>query len=670
MRPSPKLILGVDTGGTFTDFVLLNCATNKVRIHKVLSTPQTPEQAIVRGIEELGLTPEVASGKLIIIHGSTVATNATLEGKGARTVFITNRGLKDMLSIGRQTRRELYNLQPSPRPTPVAADLCLEANCRLSATGEVIEPLQQKDLDRLRREVEALNPDAVAINLLFSFLDSSDEKRIEAAMPKGVFTSRSSFVLPEYKEYERGVATWLNAYLGPLVQRYIEHLQQRVQPSPLGIMQSSGGTIDARQAGRRAVNLLLSGPAGGLAAAKFIGRICNTEKLMTFDMGGTSTDVALIEGELRLTNEGRLGPYPVAVPMVDMHTIGAGGGSIAYLDTGGLLQVGPESAGADPGPACYGTGGGEPTVTDANVVLGRLRSDNFLGGTMILDREAAQTAVSRLASPLGLSLEQAAQGIIDIANEHMIRALRVISVQRGHDPKDFQLCCFGGAGGLHVCALAQALQMNRALVPVYGGVLSALGMLVAPRERQLSRTLPGPLNEIDEKRLQQHLLEHLEQLQKEGRRQLLEEGVTAQAITLQPSLDLRYRGQSYTLNIPFTDISQARADFHKAHELRYGHRLDMPVDLINLRLRVVADAATVVLPERPAATTPIDPVSTAELYGVGTTVIYQREQLPAGCQIRGPALICEQIATTLVETNWTAEVDRQGNLRLRFETSD
>ena len=428
--------LGVDTGGTFTDFVLFD--GRALRVHKVLSTPQAPEQAILQGIADLGLATE----SLQVVHGSTVATNAVLERKGVRTLYITNHGLGDVLTIGRQARRELYNLQPEPVPPPVPRELCLEVGARLAANGERVSVLGAADRELIEAQLARLQPQAVAINLLFSFVDDEDERRIESWLPAGLFVSRSSEVLPEYREYERGIATWLNAWVGPLVDGYLRRLQQALAPAPVSVMQSSGGTVSAGRAGHKAVQLLLSGPAGGLMGARFIGQQAGASRLLSFDMGGTSTDVALIEGEIRLTSEGHIGPWPVAVPMVDMHTIGAGGGSIAALDSGGLLQVGPESAGADPGPACYGQGGVLPTVTDANLVLGRLQADAFLGGAMTLDAGAARQALTGIATALAIDVETAAQGIIDIANEHMAQALRVISVQRGVDPRD------PGRGGL------------------------------------------------------------------------------------------------------------------------------------------------------------------------------------------------------------------------------
>lgn len=653
---APLKLLGVDTGGTFTDFVLFDGAS--LRVHKVLSTPGVPEQAILQGVAELGLAPE----GLRVTHGSTVATNAALEGKGVRTAFVTNRGLRDLLTIGRQARRELYNLQPQPVPPPVPPELCLETGGRLGADGQVVEPLTDEDLAALHERLRALAPQAVAINLLFSFLDDRFEKAIEAAVPAGIFVSRSSAVLPEYKEYERGIATWLNAWIGPLVAGYIARLGQGLKPARVFVMQSAGRTIAAEQAGRKAVHMLLSGPAGGLAGARFVGRTAGCERLLTFDMGGTSTDVALIDGEVRLTSEGSIGPYPVAVPMVDMHTIGAGGGSIACLDAGGLLQVGPQSAGADPGPACYGRGGQEPTVTDANLVLGRLQPDAFLGGAMRLDVAAARRAVGRLAERLGLGLEQTAEGIIRVANEHMARALRVISVQRGVDPRGFVLMSFGGAGGLHVCALAEALGMDRAVVPVHCGVLSALGMLVAARGRQLARTVGGLLDRVSPNVLEDHFNALIDQ----GVAELAEEGVKPDEIAVERNLDLRYRGQSYTLDIPWQGAAQSSAAFHAAHEARSGHRLDVPVELVNVRVGLSALPPTVRLAPLAKTGGQVLPMGRRLLYGLSEeAVIWNRADLQAGQRITGPALITETVATAYLAPGWHCRVDDVGNLLLQ-----
>ncbi|MCW8918155.1 MAG: hydantoinase/oxoprolinase family protein [Gammaproteobacteria bacterium] len=652
------MLLGIDTGGTFTDFVLLD--GERLRVHKVLSTPHAPEQAILQGVRELGLTGD-GLASLQLVHGSTVATNAVLEGKGGRTCFITNHGLQDLLTIGRQARRELYNLQPQALTPPVPRELCLETGGRLGGDGAVVEPLGEEDLAALVARVKALAPEAVAITLLFSFLDDRFERQIEAALPAGLFVSRSSAILPEYKEYERGIATWLNAWVGPLVAGYLQRLEAGLPGVGISVMQSCGNTIEAGLAGRQAVRMLLSGPAGGLSAARAIAARTGREQLLTFDMGGTSTDVALIDGELRLTSEGRIGPWPVAVPMVDMHTIGAGGGSIARVDGGGLLQVGPQSAGAAPGPACYGRGGVEATVTDANLLLGRLRADAFLGGEMALDVAAAKRAVGVIAEQLNIGLYEAAEGIIRIANEQMARALRVISVQRGIDPRQLTLACFGGAGGLHVCALAEALGMRQALVPIHGGVLSALGMLSAPRGRQLSCTHQGLLQTIPVAEIEQAL----EGLRQQGMASLAQEGVTAAAVTALSSIDLRYKGQSYTLNVAWHgDVAEASEAFHLAHQQRYGHRLALPVELVNLRLSLRGP-----LPQLPLEAPPVSPggvvVDQAVLHGIdGPVALYRRQDLSVGNVIEGPALVTEQVATTFIAPHWRALVDPHGNLVL------
>ena len=648
------IFLGIDTGGTFTDFVLYDGAT--LRIHKRLSTPAAPEQAILNGIAELGIDPR----QLQLVHGSTVATNAALEGKGVRTAFITNRGFKDLLTIGRQARRELYNLQPTPLPPPVPEELCLETGGRLAADGGVVDPLSAEDLATLRQALQQIKPQAVAINLLFSFRDDRFERAIATIVPPQVFISRSSEVMPEYREYERGITTWLNAWVGPLVQGYLRKLHTDLPGTAIAVMQSSGDTMGIDEASRHAVRMLLSGPAGGLAGARFIGARCGRQRLLTFDMGGTSTDVALIDGEIRLTGEGHIGPYPVGVPMVDMHTIGAGGGSMARVDAGGLLQVGPQSAGADPGPACYGRGGREPTVTDANLILGRLLPDHFLGGRMRLDTQAAHAAIARIATPLGLSAEQAALGVVRIANEHMARALRMISVQRGVDPRRFTLLSFGGAGGLHVCALAEALDMNQAVIPVHAGVLSALGMLVAPRGRRLSRTLNCLLDAVDEPALNNEFAA----LEQQGIAALRQEGIAAENIYVERSVDLRYRGQSTTLTVPWHDGADAATAFHHAHDMHYGHRLDLPIELVNLRVATREPRPELALPTGYTGAQG-SAAAGVRISGVAEPVaVWERTALRGTQGIKGPALITDAVSTTFLAPGWQCRSDDYGNLLL------
>ncbi|MCG6964933.1 MAG: hydantoinase/oxoprolinase family protein [Chromatiaceae bacterium] len=650
------LRLGVDTGGTFTDFVLLD-ADGTLRVHKVLSTPDAPERAILEGVAAMGLD----IGSLQLIHGSTVATNAVLEGKGVRTLYIGNRGFADLLNIGRQQRAALYELQPEDPPPVVPEGLCLETGGRLDARGHEIEALSDTDLADLLEDVRRLAPEAVAVNLLFSYLEPAAEERIGAALPQGMFVSLSSRVLPEIREYERGVATWLNACVGPRMAGYLARLRRGLEGVPVSVMQSSGDTVSAEQAADHTVRMLLSGPAGGLIAARHVGALAGYDELLTFDMGGTSTDVALVEAQPRLTTEGRIGRFPVAVPMVDMHTIGAGGGSIAWLDDGGMLQVGPESAGAAPGPACYARGGTLPTVTDANLVLGRLQADAFLGGGLRLDEAAARSAVGALAARMGVGAVQAAQDIVAVANEHMAQALRAISIKRGADPREHVLVSFGGAGGLHACALAELLDMREVLVPVHGGVLSALGMLAARPGRQLSRSLPGLLEELSATQIDAAL----DELRRQGVDALQAEGFAAQACSAQASLDLRYAGQSYTLNVPWQGMAASAGSFHQQHQARYGHRLAMPVELVNLRQRVSGPAAQLrlpVLPDAPAA----QPIAYVQVLGVrGEVPCLRRDQLVAGQSLDGPALVVETVATTWVAPGWHLRVDSLGNLGLR-----
>jgi len=649
----PMLRVGIDVGGTFTDFLAVRALENgavEFLLHKVPSTPEAPERAVLAGLEAMGISGEAMQ----IVHGSTVATNALLERKGARTAFVTNRGFADLLTLARQTRPHLYALEFEPVPPPVPAGLCLETGGRVGADGATIEPLTGQDLAELRAQLRELQVEAVAINLLFAFLDPSHEQAIEAALRKalpGVFVSRSSRVLPEYKEYERGVAVWLNASLGPLASGYLRRLEQglgRLAPaSSLQVMQSSGETISAASAADSAVNLLLSGPAGGLAAVQYLGRQLGEPKLLSFDMGGTSTDVALLDGAVGITSEGQLGDFPVAVPMVDMHTIGAGGGSIAHVDSGGMLRVGPTSAGAEPGPACYGKGGVDATVTGANLLLGRLPAGAPLAGGLALDAGLAHRAVGELAGRIGLDIEATARGIVSIANEHMVEAIRRISVNRGFDPAEFLLVSFGGAGGLHVCALAEALGVRRALAPAHAGVLSALGMAVADQGRQFSRTLQrsaasDPTEQINEA---------YRELLGRAAAEFAAEGLDAAAMRTRQAVDVRYVGQSSVLQVPWSDWPETLARFHDLHRRRYGYALETRAEAVNVRLRAWFPSPSFDLPTRQQA-----PGKTRARRLPG--------ELAAGESLTGPAVIAEYASTTWVAESWRARRDAFGNVLL------
>lgn len=675
--------LGIDTGGTFTDFILFDDESQSIRIHKVLSTPQAPERAILQGMADLALRPDLTAGiKLSLVHGSTVATNAVLEGKGVRTAYITNKGLADVLVIGRQAREALYDLTPIKKPPLIEAALCLEVNSRLSADGEHLQQLTEPDLLALGEQLQALAPEAVAINLLFSFLDDSEELKIEKAIPDNIFVSRSSDVLPEYKEFERGMSTTLNAMVGPLMQGYLHRLEAQLmahnnQNLALSIMQSSGGTTSVQQAGCYPVNLLLSGPAGGLKGAQYVAAASGEQQLLTLDMGGTSTDVSIIDKTIGFSHDAKIGGYPVAVPMVDMHTIGAGGGSIAQLDAGGMLLVGPQSAGADPGPACYGRGGQWATVTDANVVLGRLLPQSFLGGHMALDKAAAMTAVNAIAKPLGLSVEQAAQGIIDVVNDHMVGALRVMSVERGEDPKDFILVSFGGAGGLHVCALADELEMTKALVPVNAGVLSALGMLVAEASRERSRTINQRLKNCDAQTIETLFDELVAQTTAELSRPsapFTEQANSGQTGSIETKLtvDVRYVGQSHALNLPWRGLHKVEQAFQQKHKDSYGHQLAIDIELVNIRVRAIEQTQSFVLPgwhkfelNEPES----EKTKLTMMPGIEQAVaVIKRTDLTVAQEIVGPALIIETSSTTWLANGWYATVDKVGNLLLFKKT--
>lgn len=644
------IYLGVDTGGTFTDFVCID--DNRLSVFKTLSSPKEPQTAILKGIRAMGLSSAMAQGKLVIVHGTTVATNAVLQGKGVKTAYVANKGLKDVIRIGRQTRQHLYNLRPAAPEIDLDPDFLFEIEARVDATGKITQQLADGALEQLAIEIEASNPDAIAINLLFSFLSSEHEILIEEYFKDKYFVSRSSDILPEYGEYERGMTTWLNAYVGPIIQRYLDALIKDVSPSTLSVMQSSGLTIDANLAATKAVNLLLSGPAGGLAAAQYFSNLMQQPNLITFDMGGTSTDVALIEQRYKLTNSGTIAGYPVAIPMADIHTIGAGGGSIAYVDEGGLLQVGPDSAGANPGPACYDNAGTDATVTDANLWLGRLGPSPKLAGELPLNVDAAGLALGRLAQKLDCALNEVASGILALANEHMSQALRVISVQRGHDPRAFALVCFGGAGGLHLCDLAESLGMTKAAVPIHGGVLSAFGMLTTKPGRELIQTHRIILSALRSA----EVAYAFEALEFKAKQDLAKEDVTE--MSEHRSLDMRYLGQTHTINIPYESLSDLEVSFHQSHQRQYGHQLDLPIEVVNLRSHIEAQREPIQLPDWFAEPNLSDSQSWSIPYK-------HRSAMASGSVCSGPLLILEQHATTYVKQHWEAEIDVKGNLLLQ-----
>lgn len=642
--------VGVDTGGTFTDFVAL--VAGRLETAKVLSTPDDPSRAIRAGLEKLGLKLGLDSARVDLVHGTTVGTNAVLEGKGARVAFVTSKGFGDMLGLARQNRERLYSLAQPRVDAPMEASMCLEIDARATADGETLVEPDARALETLRKEIEQLAPDSVAVNLLFSWLRPELEQVIRDALPDDLPVSLSSEVLPEIREYERGIATWLNASVGPKLAGYLGRLERALAGGRLAVMQSSGLTVSARQASSRAVHLLLSGPAGGLAAAAHIGRELKRERLLSFDMGGTSTDVALLDGKPSLTREGRIGRYPVAVPMVDMHTIGAGGGSIVRVDAGGLIQVGPESAGAEPGPVCYGSGGEDITVTDANLLLGRLPRETRLGGTHRLDHEAAARAMDDLAEQAGLSREDLARGVIRIANEHMSRALRVMSAERGIDPKSATLMSFGGAGGLHVCELAESLGMQSAVVPARSGVLSALGMLVARPGRQATASFLKRADTVTKGDIEDGFAPLVERV----RGELGTEGIGADELAVERWIDCRYTGQSATLELAMQPPEAVIEDFHAAHEQAFGHRLELPVELVGLRVEARGRPRVEQVPPFQGAD---------ETPDVEHAVPVMMRASLHGREIEGPAIIMDTDATTWLAEGWAATLDLGGHLILR-----
>ncbi len=655
-------LVGIDTGGTFTDIVVLDRGLHGggIRQCKVLSDPSDPSGPIVEGLKRLGLENK----QLQIIHGTTVGTNAVLEGKGARVAYVSSEGFIDVLSLGRQEREQVYSLKQPETRLPVPEELCLGVSTRISADGGLLGEASDEELLRLKSRLTALDIESVAINLLFSFLRPQEEQRIAEKLDDSWFVSCSSQILPEVREYERGMATWLNASVGPVISRYLKRLQDRLPQARIAVMQSAGTTIAADQAADQAVRLLLSGPAGGLAAARSIAAQTANPKLMSFDMGGTSTDVALFNGDIPLTGQCRIGSWPLSIPSVDIHTIGAGGGSIARVDKAGMLLVGPESAGANPGPACYGQGGAQATVTDANLVLGRIPENTLLGGYLPLDLPAAERVVSRLAKDMGCGVLEAARGIVRLANEHMARALRVISVERGYDPADYALLCFGGAGGLHACDLAELLGMQRVIIPARSGVLSAMGMLVSEPGRELSQAVLALLTTLTDEDIGQRF----KLLEADAGTQLADEGCELSSVKFRRQLELRYKGQSATISISWFEGNDHEAAFHEAHAKASGLRLPHPVELVNIRLSARA----------PAVLKSIDIRQKTEGSAEGEMIhmpesgckvpLLHRAGLPTGESMRGPLLLTESAATAWIKPGWAVTPDEWGNLHLQVKT--
>ena len=654
--------IGIDTGGTFTDFVYLQGGAPVIR--KTATTPDDQSRAVEEGVRLLGAGEAAA-----IAHGTTTATNALLEHRGARCALITTKGFRDVLAIGRQNRPALYALSQHRPPPLVPEDLRFEVTERVAADGSILTPLDEREVAGLGETLQRLDVAGVAIVFLFSFLHPEHEWKaagiLKEYLPDARF-SLSADILPEYREYERTAATVVNAYVQPIVARYLDRLERAVAPRRVRIMQSNGGVIGTKQAARRPARLVLSGPAGGVVGAFRLAGTALGEKapkILTLDMGGTSTDVALCPGEIPRTAESDIAGLPLRLPSVDIHTVGAGGGSIAHADAAGVLHVGPASAGAVPGPACYRRSGSAPTVTDANVTLGRILPDRFLGGDFVLDADAAQDAVEKLGRPLGLSLHETALGIVRIANASMERALRRVSVERGYDPKDYVLVPFGGAGPLHACELADALSIRRILLPPQPGVLSALGLLMADIVYDTSVSAPD-----DETRLEALYAQETERVLN------VFAGEDCGRPAIETLADMRYRGQSYELTVPIDPArpEAARERFHEQHARRYGYAMrDAIVEIVTLRVRGTAAGAEVFLPrdtDRAGASEASEAAQVGETPVVldsgqeAVAVLYDRDRLRFGHAFDGPAVVAQYDATVFVSPSWHVEVDAWRNL--------
>ncbi len=696
-RSTQPLRVAIDTGGTFTDCVWAD-DHGRLRMLKVFSTPADPSQAIVEVLRKIN-----HQGRLVILHGTTVGTNTLLERKGARTALVTTAGFEDAIEIGRQARPKLYDFFFDRIEPLIPKDLRFGIEERTASDGEILTAPWPADLKSLASRVAEKHPDSIAISLLFSFANPKNELAVAEALKRlGVPLSISHQILPEFREYERTSTVVINAYLQPVMRQYLENLEQSVAAGPQGlkpaptrasyrsgdprrhpksnaaevsavrifVMQSSGGITALASAASEPVRTVLSGPAGGVVGAAASARASGFERIIAFDMGGTSTDVSLVEGAIATANDAQVAGFPVGVPMLDIHTVGAGGGSLARFDAGGVLRVGPESAGADPGPICYGRGT-QPTVTDANLLLGRLQPRRFLGGdfTLDLDRTRGITRewLKRQGSPL--ILERFAAGVVRVVNGTMEKAIRVVSIERGRDPRDYALVAFGGAGGLHACALAEALSIPRVIVPAFPGALSALGILVSDVVKDYSRTV---LWRVAGKLPAPRLAQQFAALEKQAAKDFQNEGWQGK-VRFHQTVDIRYSGQGYELNLPFT--KNLLADFQQEHKRRYGYaHATREIELVTLRVRATLPTAGVRKTAhvgtgtlaRPARAT-LGSLSTAKspvLFDGKrlSTAIYSRDALKPGEKHSGPAIIIEYSATTVIPPGRRFHLDREGNL--------
>jgi N-methylhydantoinase A len=686
MPPHAPLRIAIDSGGTFTDCVWPD--GSDLRILKVFSTPADPAQAIAEAVGKIAGEAQA----IVILHGTTVGTNTLLQRKGARVAFVTTKGFEDSIEIGRQQRPKLYDFFFEREAALAPAELRFGIEERTSAEGKVLRAPDPESLARLAKQIAGQRPEAIALSLLFSFANPQNEQQVaEALAPLDLPLSVSHQILPEFREYERASTVLVNAYLQPIMQRYLSKLQERLSqksstlpqkrrndgaPARIFVMQSSGGITALETAAEQPVRTVLSGPAGGIVGAAAVAGRSGFDRIITFDMGGTSTDVALVDGRPSTTNEAEVAGLPVRVPVLDIHTVGAGGGSLARFDAGGALRVGPESAGADPGPICYGKGE-RPTVTDANLLLGRLPADQFLGGEFQLDLPRTQKLVAQWLKEQGskLSLEEFAAGVVRVVNANMEKAIRVVSVERGYDPRQFSLVAFGGAGAMHACELAAALRIPRVIVPAYPGALSALGILISDVVKDHSRTVllkvgteAGSGSNNPPSFPQKKLDAIFAELQGEVAAELKKEHWQGRVVC-EPSCDLRYRGQGYELNLAYGPALLRR--FHAEHERRYGYSSpEREVEIVTLRLR-----GRVASPEKlerlriHAEEGRLRP-ATASVYFGGRqhkAQILPRSLVRPGKRYRGPAIITEYSATTVVPPSFRFMADKAGSLLVEVD---
>ena len=658
----------MDTGGTFTDCVWIE--NGRLKILKVFSTPHDPSEAIATAVEKI-VGPRDC--EIVLLHGTTVGTNALLQRRGAPTALVTTAGFEDAIEIGRQARPKLYDLNVQRIEPLMARELRFGIHERTRPDGTVEQAPTRDDLTALLHRIRERSPESIAVCLLFSFANPENELAVARDLRQlKIPISLSHEILPEFREYERMSTVTVNAYLQPLMQHYLESLQSRLsagRKTRVFVMQSSGGIAALATAASQPVRTVLSGPAGGAVGALEMGRAAGFENIVSFDMGGTSTDVALLEGKLNLTSEAEVAGLPVRVPMLNIHTVGAGGGSLARMDAGGALRVGPESAGADPGPICYGKGT-QPTVTDANLLLGRLRAENFLGGDFRLDAARTRARFAEWISHNGLnwSPEQLALGMIRVVNATMEKAIRVVSIEQGYDPREFSLLAFGGAGALHACELAAALSMPRVIIPPAPGALSAYGILASDVVKDFSRTAPMLLTRREFRNSADQIGSIFDELKKAALREYSHEEWKGSP-RLEYSIDMRYQGQGYELRILWKKSPSLLDDFHQAHQRRFGyHHPGKKIEAVTLRLRATLEQTSPVLVRSQIAKQKNEEDRASVIFA-GKSVqakVLMREHLKAGFTSSGPSIVAEYTATTVLPPGWMLSIHPSGALVLEL----